>query len=908
MTQVGRDDIVNSPTRLSDDQAAAVISPSKYIKVVAGAGTGKTEILTRRIAYLLLNRLVDPGSVVAFTFTDKAAEEIKSRVYDQILRLGGKDACMRLGEMFIGTMHSFCYMLLQKTKEHGDFDLLDENQEMAFLVRYAREIGLGEVSFYKECDIFLKSAGAVYNERIDRRSLENEAPLFANRLKLYEGLLRKHRQLTFGQLINRAIDSILGGDVDLSSVKYLLVDEYQDINHAQEELINLLGKSAEVFVVGDPRQTIYEWRGSDERCFNVFSDVFPGAAEFTIVENRRSAKAIINTANAFASASSFGYAALSPVREEEGHVIDSGFYSPEAEAKWVAEKVKDLVSAKKQCNYSDVAVLLRSVKISAQNFIDAFKDLDIPVIVGGKIGLFKQEEVKAIAKLFSWLPPKGFWRGDFSTDGAQLTGDSLLSSAISDWNSALSHKKIDLSGVKKPLEDWKRSVLSGRFKSLVGMFDDLLARIRYLEFDQKNKVDSAIMANLGRFSSLLEDYEASTRFGGAERGLISQLYGLCNFINYYAFSSYDSQESDNTKNADAVHIMTVHQAKGLEWRVVFLSGISSGMFPIKLAGRGREWYVPSDLFDSERYEGGEASERRLFYVAMTRAKDVLCFTYSLRENEDAPSEFLVDIKRTVSPSGGDFPDIATRYSESSDMLHTFTTGEITSYLRCPYFYRFRTVWGYKPELVEALGYGKSLHYCLKEISEAMANTSDLSGLTEETINRVFHLPFANPRLNQIMKGNAIKILSDFVVQNKSDMSRIESVEVRLEFPVEKATISGRVDVIIKNESENSVEVRDYKTSDEVTTPEESDLQVKLYSLGLSLLGKKVTDGSVANLEKNEIRRFSITNKDLAAAKSKAEAAINGVASQNFEPKVGEHCSKCDFLSICSQGRNYLKVY
>ena len=564
MAQVSREDITNSPTKLSNDQAAAVVSPSRHIKVVAGAGTGKTEILTRRIAYLLLYKHADPKSIVAFTFTDKAAEEIKSRVYDHVLSLGGKEACMRLGEMFIGTIHSFCYMLLQNTKGYGDFDLLDENQEMAFLVRYARDMGLGAVSFYRECDTFLKSVDVVYNERIAGSALDNDASAFSNRLKLYEGLLKRHRQLTFGQLINHATDEINTGRIDISWVKYLLVDEYQDINHAQEHLIKLIGKSAEIFVVGDPRQTIYEWRGSDERCFNDFNGAFPGAVEFTIVENRRSAKSIINTANTFASASSFGYAALSPIREEEGHAIEFGFNDPGAEAKWVAEKVRDLVNVKKQCNYSDVAVLLRSVKISAQNFIDAFKNLDIPVIVGGKIGLFKQKEVKAIAKLFSWLPSKGFWRGDFGSDGTQLAGDTLMSSAIIDWKDSTSHKRIDLIGIEKSLIDWRNDALSGKFKSLVGIFNDVLARIGYLKLDQNDKVDSAIMANLGRFSSLLEDYEASTRFGGIERGLVSQLYGLCNFINYYALSSYDSQESDSTKNTDAVQIMTVHQAKWLE--------------------------------------------------------------------------------------------------------------------------------------------------------------------------------------------------------------------------------------------------------------------------------------------------------------------------------------------------------
>jgi len=162
--------IMTQPRPLSDEQQEAVLSTARFIKVVAGAGAGKTETLTRRIVRLILDEGAEPQSIVGFTFTEKAAQGMKSRIYERVRELGGEDACNKLGEMFVGTIHGYCLQLLQEHYEYGGYTVLDENQEMAFVMREGWGLGLGGRGYSKNCQDFLKSVNVVYNELLDRGS------------------------------------------------------------------------------------------------------------------------------------------------------------------------------------------------------------------------------------------------------------------------------------------------------------------------------------------------------------------------------------------------------------------------------------------------------------------------------------------------------------------------------------------------------------------------------------------------------------------------------------------------------------------------------------------------------------------------------------------------------------------
>ena len=170
-----------------------MISEKKYIRVIAGAGTGKTETLTRRIIYLLLYRNIEPKNIVAFTFTEKAAQSMISRIYERVRQLYGETACAKLGEMYVGTIHGYCLRVLEDYFGYGDHDVLDENQKMAFILREGWGLGLNVGGGYAEnCKNFIKSVNVVYDELIDRKQLEKKAPVFHMLLEKYESLLNTH--------------------------------------------------------------------------------------------------------------------------------------------------------------------------------------------------------------------------------------------------------------------------------------------------------------------------------------------------------------------------------------------------------------------------------------------------------------------------------------------------------------------------------------------------------------------------------------------------------------------------------------------------------------------------------------------------------------------------------------------
>jgi len=890
--------IMTQPRPLSDEQQEAVLSTARFIKVVAGAGAGKTETLTRRIVRLILDEGAEPQSIVGFTFTEKAAQGMKSRIYERVRELGGEDACNKLGEMFVGTIHGYCLQLLQEHYEYGGYTVLDENQEMAFVMREGWGLGLGGRGYSKNCQDFLKSVNVVYNELLDRQGLEAACPEFVGQLRKYEELLDGHRLLTFGRIIFLAVDRLERDPTPAAGVRYLLVDEYQDINRAQERLVTAIGRTAEVFAVGDPRQSIYQWRGSDERCFEDFDGRFPGAETLAIRENRRSAKTVVRVANAFADTfERVRYEPLKHVRPEEGLAAIVGHETPEAEAEWVVGQIARYVE-RGRCSYGDCAILLRSVSTSAGPFLEALRSRGIPYIVGGKAGLFRRGEARAVGRLFAWLWEEGFWVKDRWSWSERIAGDDLLHTAIDSWKEATG---IDASESTGRLREWKEKTLAGGFRNLTEVYQELLVILGFLGLDPEKPLDAAVMANLGRFSSLLADYESSRRLGGRTVRWKSAVKGLCWFMTSYATGAYEEQPGDDIRGLDAVQVMTIHQSKGLEWPVVFLPALVDQRFPSSMTGSKRRWFIPRDSFDVERYEGEVEDERRLFYVALTRAKDVLCLSYFRRiRNRTRPSEFLEAVRSLATPisPARDLPDVEVSVGPDQDALETYSAAEILTYMKCPFLYRLRELWQYKPALEEALGYGKSLHYCLKCASELMAEGAAPDSAVQRAVDENFHVPYAGRAIRRTMKERACEVLTRFVRDHREDILKAEEMESRIEFQMQQATVTGVVDVIMKDGE--SVEVRDYKTSDEVTTFELASLQVRLYSLGLQMAGFPVNRASIAYLEEVVLREVGVQPHELRRAQEEVEGAIAGIRAGSFRPTRG-FCDHCDQVRRCPSG-------
>ena len=894
------DKILNEPKKLSDSQKAAVLSKKKHIRIIAGAGAGKTETLTRKIVYLLLHEQVAPSSIVAFTFTEKAAQSMKSRVYDRIKYLGGDKICAQLGDMFVGTIHGYCSRLLEDYFSYGDYRVLDENQEMAFLMRIGWELGLGKKGKYSSnCDTFLNTLNVVYGELIPTKKLKKSAPEFLEPFEKYEKKLDSHKCFTFNRMINLAIENLGDNPKILNHVEYLIVDEYQDINRAQEKLIHLIGEDSHIFIVGDPRQTIYQWRGSNERCFEDFISNYSDSETVSIAENRRSTKAILEIANEFADNFKIQYPHLDPTRTEDGATYLGKFNNDVEEAEWITDQIESHIDSG-ACSYSDIGILFRSVKTSAPIFIDIFREKNIPVMVGGKVGLFRRPEIQALGKLFAWLFEDGFWKENmYGREG--IEGDDLLDSALDDWKTGV--PDIPLSDdANSAIIKWKELTLNSKYGNFTRIFHELLI---ILEYHKLNPVDAnhmVIMSNLGRFGSILADYETANMLGGRKRNWERDLKGLFWYMTLYATGSYEEQAGDNIQGVDAVQLMTVHQAKGLEWSIVFIPSLVTRRFPSSKTGSEKNWLIPRDLFDVDKYEGDIDSERKLFYVALTRAKEILVASYFNKiKNKVKPSEFVTDglnLSKMIELSDIDsLPLCKVEKTVDTEDLQTFAASEIITYGKCPYFYRFRHVWNYQPGLDPMLGYGNTLHFCLRYAGELIRDKgyNPLSAIME-SIEDNFHLPFAGKKMIENAKETAINKLVWFVNKHEEDMKRIKEVESRIEFPLQRATVMGKVDVILHDDV--NLEIRDYKTSDLATTREEVGMQVQLYTTGLKMIGEPVTKGSVSFLENASTEAVKVDEASLQAAKNTAETYINGIMDRDFTACPGTFCGKCDYKRIC----------
>lgn len=895
--------IVKVPYPISSAQRKAVLSPEPYLRIVASAGTGKTETITRRIVYLLAQGET-PKSIVAFTFTDRAAQDMKERIYRRVESILGSESTKHIGEMYIGTIHGFAMRLLQDRFGYGNYDVLDENQEMAFVLRHGWSLGLAPKSklaltsnYSENCKLFIGSVNVVYDELIDILELSKETPVFSDEFQKYEGILDKNKLLTFGRIIRLAVEKIESNPQVLLGYKHLVVDEYQDINRSQERLITIFAQSASCYVVGDPRQCIYQWRGSDPGCFERFSSKF-NAATVDIVENRRSAKSIVKVGNGVGNKldEQALRAPMTPVRSEEGTTVLIEHDTNTDEARWVAKQIKQMLE-KDSCNYQDIAILLRSVSTSGPEIIDELKREGIPYLVGGRVGLFKRDEAQALGRIFTWCGDMQ-WQEDPYNWRSRIQDEELLTSAVTRWPNKVS---------KPTLRSFKKKILSGGFQNFTEAYQELLVKLSFLTWDPSNPQDAAMMANLGKFNTLLTDFESSKRRGGAKSDLTKDLRDLAWFLNTYASGAYEEQPAEDLQGRPAVQVVTVHQAKGLEWPIVFVPALTAERFPSKNAGKTRQWFVSDSLFERKRYEGGLDDETKLFYVAVTRARDGLSLSYFSRINRQTSPSSLVSglgLERQ-SPQEPPFATTIKSKGADEDEIATYSATEIVEYLRCPYFYRLRNVWGYQAGLAELIGYGKSLHQVLRVLSEkAMAGEDPLETL-DDALSADFHLPYARPGISKVRQNSARNDLEAWINNHVEDMKATEEVEARLEFQLtKKATVSGRVDVILGQKGER--ELRDYKTAndpeDENRTLDEASLQLHIYALGLKEIGQDVTRASVAHItEKQKSKQLSQVALDgisLEKARKKAAEAISGILAGQFDGIPCVFCKDCDYNAIC----------
>ena len=886
------------PFPISKEQKDVISENSRYIKVEAAAGTGKTETIARKIIYSIIEGNIDPKKIVAFTFTEKAAKEMKTRVYEIANSLRNIKISDKLNEMYIGTIHAYCKNILEDYFSYSDYTLFDDNMEIAYLLRMGWLLGIDkyEKGYTRSVLEFYKTINMFYNEMINEDELKDKAKDFYDKLKEYEKFLKRDKIMTFGSIIHDLVTELKhdSGKLQELYLSYLFVDEFQDINPVQYELIKLLvGPHSRLMIVGDERQTIYQWRGSNHNFFKKIENDLTDVKVFYLNENRRSTQNIVFNANYFSKTIEGQFHDMIPTRPENNFLIQSTFNNNDEEAKWVANQVQLLVSSGK-LKYGQIAILLRSVRKRGKSIIEQFKKEKIPYQVGGKTGLFQRDDGQIFGMLFSWIVNM-----EWDTGTEKLQGQELMK-RIREMSIEVFHLKsseinrIDFASIKKKIEN---PSVRQRYNNITEIFQEMLANLHFQSLDPEDREDAIVMANIGRFNKLLADFETARRVGGKNINWKSDLKALFYFITTYAHDSYEEAQPDLDEENNAVQIITVHQAKGLEWPFVILSEMNKSVFPSSLVGRDGKWCgIPRNIFDSKRYEGTEDDERRLFYVAITRPRNVLAIT----SISGKMSSFLNDLNAKYF-GGCDLKSVKfDNKSEEEDTVFEFSPSDIIWYNRCPYMYRLRKDWGFQPGLKEEIGFGNAMHSVLRSAVRLVKDGEiDPISAVKESSDRNFHLPFAGSSTHHRLKKKSEDILDNFIRKYPEFLLNAEDVEYRILYRNGKISLSGRADVILFNA--NGYTVADYKTNKDVNSREEIEIQIGAYAIGLRRIGRNVNLGKIAYLEECEVEDVNLNEHKIYEIEEKIEDLIRGIELKKFDPHVDEDCAICDMKRLCRYG-------
>ncbi|MBN1827046.1 MAG: ATP-dependent helicase [Candidatus Eisenbacteria bacterium] len=918
-----------STIKLSKQQKQVIDHRGGPVQVIACAGSGKTESVARRVA-ALVNEGAPPESIVAFTFTERAAAELQDRIQRRVADVRGPEYLARLAPLFVGTIHSYCFRLLQTyVPEYGNYDVVDENRHAGLLAREYRRLGIDRTGCghgkWKSIAAFAWTADVIGNELIDPADLEGTelGTCYAS----YLDTLDRYRVLTFGMIISRTVEMLRRPEVHRrvhAPLRHLIVDEYQDINPAQEALIRLLAeKPVELCVVGDDDQSIYQWRGSDVSNILGFTRRYRRAEPIRLETNRRSRPEIVRAANRFAQTIPQRLEkAMRPVREASAHqVVTWSAANPEEEAEKIAETIERL--HKQGYRYQDIGVLFRSVRTSAPVLIEALEKRGIPSSCKGRTGLFLHPEINLFGEIHAWFVDLE-WKDERYGPSREASLDNIVQGLSRQFG----RKRGEFPGLRKYLEDWKSYRLRGtRPVSIVGDFYRLL---RFLGAHELNPDDPRSSARLGayaRFSELLADFEHVTRRGrtvdedgkrvytpGRDRGkeYYRSLYG---YLLHYARDAYEDFGGEDEQEVDAVDIVTVHRAKGLEWPVVFLPALSSRRFPAARSGQPKDWHLPDGVLSDDtrrRYEGGDPEERRLFYVAMTRAKEILYLShFEKMKNRAKPSPYLEEVAES---NGGirslkrlPLPPKPEKALDPEAPPLEISFSDVLGYEECAHRYRLSAHFGFQQELATELGYGRAIHHILRRIAETARETGKIPTAREvrALLEEDFYLPFARTPEYKRMHAAADRLVKRYLADYADDLRRVWETERPFRLLLPEGSLSGRADVILDEEdgSPGRLAIVDYKTSADPDRDDEYRLQVGIYAEAARGEGLNVVAGYVHELKHGTRRAVEVGEGKSAEGVERVTRAIRAIRRGEFPPRPDEErCACCDFRLICAHGK------
>ncbi|MEQ3444532.1 DNA helicase PcrA [Enterococcus cecorum] len=664
---------VNSPllNGMNPRQSQAVTTTQGPLLLMAGAGSGKTRVLTHRVAYLIEECYVNPWNILAITFTNKAAREMKERIH----QLLGDVA----ESVWISTFHSMCVRILRREVEtigySRNFTILDSSEQLALMKRIVKELNLdpkkheprgilAAISNAKNAmqtaDDYASLAGADYFK-------QTVAKCYAR----YQDVLRENQCMDFDDLIMNTIELFRQSPDTLrhyqNKFQYIHVDEYQDTNHAQYLLVNMLARGFQnICVVGDADQSIYGWRGADMQNILDFEKDYPDAQVILLEQNYRSTKNILKAANQVIENNVNRKKKNLWTENETGKKIQ--YYrgdNERHEAQFIVKEINDHIQRQGK-NYGDFAILYRT---NAQSRVveEMLLKSSIPYKMVGGQKFYERKEIRDILAYLAMIanpqdsisfarvvnvPKRGIGATSVEKfrDFAQLHGMSMLEACKSVALSNVSGKAAkELAKFGEMMDGFAKMQT---YLSITELTEEILAKTGYLEaLKNENTIEAnARIDNLNEFLTVTQAFDQQFT-QSPEYENVEEDEKLSLFLNDLALvSDIDSLEEETSQ----VTLMTLHAAKGLEFPIVFLVGMEEGLFPLLRAN--------DDEADMEE-------ERRLAYVGITRAEEELYITNAIsrtiygRTQFNRPSRFVDEIEEDLLEPIGTY---AKRQLQSGD--------------------------------------------------------------------------------------------------------------------------------------------------------------------------------------------------------------------------------------------------
>ena len=1022
--------------KMNKYQEEAVQYADGPLLIIAGAGTGKTTVITKKIAYLIEKKLATPEQILALTFTDKAAGEMQERV-DEMIDIGYVD-------LQISTFHAFCQRLLEeygmeiglprhfKLLTQTDAWLLVRERLYDFNLDYYRPLGnpTGQIhellKHFSKCKDELVSSED-YLAYVEGLRLDGDSEIKSERLKdckikrlknedneqqstnneqldikkynevasayhTYNQLLLDNNALDFGDLIYYAVKLLKDRPNILKRLqerfKYILVDEFQDVNWSQYQLIRLLTgtKDTQLTVVGDDDQSIYAFRGSNVSIIMRFKEDYPDAKEIVLTENYRSNQEILDVAyksiqnnnpdrlevklniNKKLEAGAKGRGAGDELRVQHIHC-----QTLDDEVKSTVEAIIKLKEDDQSAVWDDFAILVRA-NSHVEPFINSLEKAGVPYEYIASSGLYRQPIVLDAINFLKLL-------NNYHEDTAVYR---LLHLPFLDFKEN-DVQKFTMMAKKKSVSYYEALKRSGEFglsQEGIAICDKIIAWIHEGMKSSRYAKPTTVLYEFMETSGYLA--YLTHKEGEGDREVIRQIYHLKQFfdsISAYEHVIPDAHVSDfvvhlmnvvdsgdegklfqPTETPDSVNIMTIHGAKGLEFRYVFVVNCVEERFPTRKKGEGIA--IPDALVKDElraddfHYQ----EERRLFYVAITRAKEKLFLT-SAEDYGGARkkkiSRFLDELgfgtndQQTInneqkrgllnnkifnipaSPAGRQYPISFKINSQSNNLPQTskqdtFSYSQLNSYDRCPYQYKLAHVLKLPMKGSANFSFGNTIHNTLQRFYQRVQEMNSvkqgsLFGMPVETRKDIISDSVKVPTLVELLKlyeeawipdwfkskkqredyfEQGKQLLTEFYKSHDKNWTIPVTLEGWFKIKVGDYVINGRIDRIDQL-ADGSLEIIDYKTGkskDELSTDDKQ--QLLIYQIAATSLPEYHHIGPVAQLtfyyvNDNKKVSFLGKDKDLEKVETKLVGVIEKINTEDFAATPGKHvCQFCDFRDIC----------